>query len=375
MSSQTIGVVGGGAVGLTASLELARRDVAVTLFEQGRLGSGATGRAAGICYDAYVDQRDAEIAARSLDRFRELGVLTEQPYVWFARADDEVAAAIESHVDGMQRAGRDVSLVEPAAVSERFPGLVTDDVTTAAIARNAGYVDTTEYVELVAARAADAGVSIETQTPVTVTEQGTIQTADGSHSFDAVLVTAGAGTVDVLEATEFDPAVRCYRTQVLVANSAESGTIGGVPMFYDASEEWYGRPTADGVLAGDGSELYAGPPADYERETDASFRTERMAALEQRIDGLVEISDAWAGLCTATPDRDPLVGECLPGLYVATGFCGHGFMRSPAIGAAIAEQILGGDPIAGFEPTRFDGTESIELPVGVTESDAEQQFE
>jgi glycine/D-amino acid oxidase-like deaminating enzyme len=368
MNPQQVAVVGGGAVGLTASLELGRRGADVTLFEQDELGSGATGRAAGICYDAYVDRRDAGIAARSLDRFRELGVLTEQPYLWFAREDDEVAAAVESHVEGMQQAGRDVSLVEPATVSEQFPGLVTDDMTTAAIARNAAYVDTTRYVEIVADRAVDAGVTIETETPATVPAQRTIQTANQSHSFDAVLVAAGAGTVDVLAESEFDPAVGLYRTQVLVARLAESSATGGVPMFYDASEEWYGRPTTGGVLAGDGSEMYDGPPADYERETDASFRAERMAALEARIDGTVELGDSWAGLCTATPDRDPLVGECLPDLYVATGFCGHGFMRSPAIGAAIADQILGGDPIAGFEPTRFDGTEPIDLPVGVTES-------
>lgn len=364
-----VAVVGGGAVGLTASLELARRGTDVTLFEQGTLGSGATGRAAGICYDAYVDQRDAEIAARSLDRFRELGILTEQPYVWFAREDDAVAAAIESHVEGMQRAGRDVSLVEPATVSEQFPGFVTDDVTTVAIARDAGYVDTTRYVDIVADRAVHAGVTIETQSPATVTEQRTIQTADGSHSFDAVLVAAGAATEQVLAETGFDPAVGLYRTQVLVASPADSGTIGDVPIFYDASEEWYGRPTAGGILAGDGSELYGGSPGEYERETDASFRADRMAALDARIDAPVEMGDSWAGLCTATPDRDPLVGECLPDLYVATGFCGHGFMRSPAIGQAIADQILGGDPITGFEPTRFDGTEPVDLPVGVTESD------
>ena len=365
MSPQQVGVVGGGAVGLTASLELARRDVDVTLFEQDELGSGATGRAAGICYDAYVDQRDAQIAARSVARFRELGVLTEQPYVWFARGDDEVAAAIESHVEGMQRAGRDVSLVEPATVSEQFPGFVTDDVTTTAIARNAGYVDTTQYVELLADRAVAAGVTIETQTPAAVTESRTIEAAGESCSFDAVLVAAGAATVDVLDETEFDPAIGLYRTQVLVATPEG---IGEVPMFYDASEEWYGRPTANGILAGDGSELYDGAPTDCDQETDAWFRAERMSALEARIDGSVEMEDSWAGLCTATPDRDPLVGQCLPGLYVATGFCGHGFMRSPAIGDAIAAQMLGGDPITGFEPTRFDGTEAIELPVGVSET-------
>jgi hypothetical protein len=40
---------------------------------------------------------------------------------------------------------------------------------------------------------------------------------------------------------------------------------------------------------------------------------------------------------------------------------------APALGRAVATQILGADPLSGFVPTRFDGDESIALPVGVSE--------
>jgi glycine/D-amino acid oxidase-like deaminating enzyme len=40
-------------------------------------------------------------------------------------------------------------------------------------------------------------------------------------------------------------------------------------------------------------------------------------------------------------------------------------MRAPALGAAVAEQVLGGDPIQGFEPSRFDGDESFEVVEGM----------
>lgn len=360
----TVAVIGGGAIGLTAALSLASRDVHVTLFEKDQLGNGASGRAAGICYDAYAQQRDARIAGDSLEQFRERGMITECPYVWFARSADDIAAAIESQANRMAATGRAVSVVDPDIVAKRFPGLVTADMATAAIAENAGYVDTDSYIELLATEARREGVHIRTGTEARVSAAGTVSVDDGgnSHSFDAILVAAGAGTRSVLGDTSIDLALALYRTQALVAEPATA-----VPIFYDASQEWYARPTTAGLLAGDGSHMYDGDPATYRRDADEQFRTDRLDALEHRLHGRVTVQRSWAGLCTATPDRDPLLGHCTDDIYVATGLCGHGFMRSPVLGNAIADQILGGDGIPAFDPNRFDGDESIELPIGITE--------
>lgn len=67
-----VAVVGAGAVGVTAARELAERDAEVTLFEAGEVAAGSSGRAAGICYDAFADRVDAELADQSLARFRDL---------------------------------------------------------------------------------------------------------------------------------------------------------------------------------------------------------------------------------------------------------------------------------------------------------------
>ncbi len=77
----------------------------------------------------------------------------------------------------------------------------------------------------------------------------------------------------------------------------------------------------------------------------------------------------WAGLCTATPDRDPLVGELRDGVSVATGFQGQGFMRSPAIGQRLAREIRGGEGLPAFDPLRFDGEETFEIREGMAVED------
>lgn len=74
----------------------------------------------------------------------------------------------------------------------------------------------------------------------------------------------------------------------------------------------------------------------------------------------------WVGLCTATPDGHPLVGETMPGANVARGWQGHEFMRAPVVGEALTEQVLGGDEIDAFDPAKFDGDEAFEIIEGMT---------
>ena len=53
------------------------------------------------------------------------------------------------------------------------------------------------------------------------------------------------------------------------------------------------------------------------------------------------IADAWAGLYDMTPDAHPIIGRVGDGVYAACGFSGHGFMQSPGVGMAVAEELLG----------------------------------
>jgi len=59
---------------LAAARHLADSGAEVVLYEREGIASGSTGRAAGICYDAFAEDLDAEIGAQSLHHFRELGV-------------------------------------------------------------------------------------------------------------------------------------------------------------------------------------------------------------------------------------------------------------------------------------------------------------
>ena len=76
----------------------------------------------------------------------------------------------------------------------------------------------------------------------------------------------------------------------------------------------------------------------------------------------VEIVQSWAGMIDATPDIVPVMDHIntLPGLYLASGFSGHGFGIGPAAGRVMADMIQNntiGHDLNRFRFNRFtDGT-------------------
>ncbi|QCW04516.1 FAD-binding oxidoreductase [Natrinema pallidum] len=366
-----VAVVGAGAVGATAAYDLASEGADVTLYDRGSVASDASGRAAGICYDAFADGLDAAIANDALERFRAFSgddtfPFVECPYVWLARENDaDRADAIREQVRRMQDNDVVAFEMDGDALGERFAALRTDDIAVAGVAGGAGYTDPARYTACLAAAATGAGATLETDTPVEVrADPPRVVRPDGAvHEADAVLVAAGARTKALLADAGLSIAMKPYRVQALVADGDFAE-----PMCYDATGDFYLRPHPDGFLAGDGTEEREADPDAYDRSADPTFAADLSERITHRVPTVADsdLERAWAGLCTATPDRDPLVGALADGLYVATGFQGHGFMRAPAIGERIAEEILGGSGIDAFDPTRFDGDETFDVVEGMT---------
>ncbi len=364
-----VAVVGAGAVGATTAYDLARRGADVTLYDRGPVAAGSSGRAAGICYDAFADRVDAEIAGEAIERLRTLSgdetfPFVECPYVWLAReGDDDRAAAISAGIERMQANGVVALEADAEALAERFPALRTGDVAVAGIAGAAGYTDPERYTACLAAGAEGMGAALEIGTGVGVrTEPPRLLIEGDEREVDAVVVAAGAHTKRVLADAGVPLAMKPYRVQALVAD----GDLEE-PMFYDASDGFYVRPHPEGLLAGDGTETVEADPDDYERAASPDFAAGLLERVKQRFSGIggdLEVDRAWAGLCTATPDRKPLVGEIRDGVYVATGFHGEGVMCGPAIGDRLAKTVLGGVGIDAFDPTRFTGEETVAIGDG-----------
>ena len=69
----------------------------------------------------------------------------------------------------------------------------------------------------------------------------------------------------------------------------------------------------------------------------------------------MRIAERWGGAIDVTPDAVPVISpvETMPGLFIATGFSGHGFGIGPGAGQLMANLVSGESPIVDPAPFRF----------------------
>ena len=105
-------------------------------------------------------------------------------------------------------------------------------------------------------------------------------------------------------------------------------------------------------------------------EPSHSVLDEALAGLKKALPafGPAQVAERWGGMIDATPDAVPVIGPLnkIPGLYMASGFSGHGFGIGPGAGKLMAQLVTGESPCVDPAPFRFerfsDGTKA--KPIG-----------
>ena len=147
----------------------------------------------------------------------------------------------------------------------------------------------------------------------------------------------------------------------LVRQLADVGPVEGLPhdlpMTIEENGFHFRRVGTDGLrLAMGESELRWDGPAEVRDDLVEDWRA-RLANRYPRAAG-APVRRAWAGFYDMTPDAHPIIGLVAEGVYVACGFSGHGFMQSPAVGDAVAAELLGETPPFDLSHYRLDRFES-----------------
>jgi glycine/D-amino acid oxidase-like deaminating enzyme len=103
---------------------------------------------------------------------------------------------------------------------------------------------------------------------------------------------------------------------------------------------------ADLTLVGNGNVEEVVDPDAYNQKPSMDYLENVWVRLANRIPAIAdgELFTGYAGLYTTTPDLHPVIDQVdgIDGLYICTGFSGHGFKLSPAVGIVMAELILDG---------------------------------
>ncbi len=376
-------IIGGGAIGCSVAYHLSKEvGEEVVLLEKDFIASGSSGLSAGILSHQLWNEIDIELVKKSVEWIKkeseeEEGIVLNQDGLVKLVCTEEEIEPLKRNVNMQQSIGCDVRFLEPNDVEDITPEIAIKDVTGAAYCPDDSYVDPYQLCVHFAKAAEERGVRFLQRSEVKGIERkedGVFQlrTARDTVESETVIICAGPWSKKVTKMLEFELPLKPYRTQAAITTPF-MGEVQ-IPMVHDVSNSLYMKPETGGtILAGDGTESTESDPDNFREKPGFDFMTsisEKMLRRLPRSEN-ARLVRGWSGLCTATPDRRPLIGfhSGTEGLFLAVGFNALGVMRAPAIGEMVSDLICGRrtqDDIPEFDPNRFEKVEDFEITQGFT---------
>ena len=349
-------IIGAGAIGAGIAYHLARRGARdVVVLERDVVGAGSTSKAAGGIRVQFGTRVEIEFSQRGIAFFKrfqdEMGVPCDfhQEGYLFVVTDEATLARFRTNVALQRSLGADVSIIAPDDARALVPSLVVDDAIAAVWGPTDGYASPNDVVQAYATQARARGVRILEETPVTGlrVEGGrvtAVETPAGAIATRLVINAAGPWAPLVGRMAGLDLPVDPRRRHIFVTDAFD-GVRHPLPLVTDTGNGFYCRSEQGAILMSPGD---IGTATAYEAEVDWSVLEGAVEKAVRRIPALegARVRHAWAGLRPLTPDGRAILDWApgVEGLFLAVGFCGHGFQHSFAVGETVTEWLLDGRP-------------------------------
>ena len=335
-------VAGAGAIGASIAFHLVEQGADdVVLVDRAEIASGSTAKAMGGVRQQFSTVPEVRLAKESIRFFEELGpsFFQQVGYLFLATTDDGLRT-LEERQALQERLGVPVERLSPEEVARLAPGVATEDVLGGVVCRQDGVADPPSVAREVVKRAAAAGVDVRERTAADEVEA------------DVVVIACGAYSAEVARGYGVELPVRPLVRQ-LFETTPLPGLADTLPMVLESETGFHFRRNGDCLrIAMSDPE----PRWTSEASVDESVLPDRLERLAKRFPPAAGagVARAWAGLYDMTPDAHPIIGFVGEGVYAACGFSGHGFMQSPAVGRAVAEELFEGASSLDLTPYRLE---------------------
>ena len=351
-------VIGGGVMGCSILFHLARRGITnALLVEKESLGAGSTGRSSGIVRMHYSSEVNARIAFASLETIRDFQEIvgSDSGFVNSGAmfiAPPEAQEDFRRNIAMQQSLGIDTRVLDARQAKEVAPHLHFNESDTICFEPQSGYADPPSVGQGFASAARGMGAKVLLDTPALDVEivndrVVAVETKEGRVETDTAVVAAGPWSVQVMRKIGMDLPLKATRHEVFFLKRRME-VIPEHPVIGDLVNMAYMRPESpDLTLVGDVELEIDADPDDYDQKPSMDYIERMWGRVAKRAPGLedAEYFTGYAGLYTNTPDGHPIIDkvEGVQGLYICTGFNGHGFKESPAVGKLVAEMIVDGE--------------------------------
>ncbi|MDO9362949.1 MAG: FAD-binding oxidoreductase [Sphingopyxis sp.] len=277
--------------------------------------------------------------------------LVENGYLYLG--NDEHVAAFEENCVLQRGLGANTILLSPEELARRFPWLNVADISIGSLGEGGeGWFDGYLLMGALQRCAISEGAAFlhlgaDSVARDPATGRFSLGLSDGSMlTADHVVNTAGTGSPAIAAMLGLSLPIVPVKQNVYTFECAFRDEA--MPYIF-TPDGLFCRPEGPTYLAGTGIRPEDREVAlddfepDYER-----FDSEVWPLLAHRVSAFeaLRFRGAWAGHYDMSEfDHNPFVGSVasVPGLYLASGFSGHGIMQAPGIGCAIAELITYGE--------------------------------
>ena len=351
-------VVGAGIMGLSIAYNLAARGAEVVALENRYPGSGLSVRAIGGIHTQWSDEHEIKLAKRNRELLEKLSGTLEfnipfrQDGYMLLATDEDQLQHVKEHAKLQQSLGIETTNLTREEISTRYPMLDTSTIIGGTLSKDDGSIHPFSVVFGYWKGLLENGGKLVRPVLVKSLEANNgrisgVDTDQGTYEADAVVISAGVGTRNILKSVGLDVSTGIVRHEMLATEPLK--------FFLKPMIELYpSRLYINQSLRG---EIICHSPRKETKAGDTKSTLEFLEDAALQLTSFIpslraaKVLRSWAGLVETTPTPEPICGKAgYENLWVSLGDSNKGIMLAPIVGELMSQAIVTGNPSPELQP-------------------------